>query len=528
MIASSVPPPPKETSTAPTGARHVIAVGGGRGGVGKSVLSVNIGVYLAQLGRSVLLVDADGAGGALHTLLGVEAPAVEPPGEDGEQAFVPTLATPVPGLRLVPQTYRAGSTQPERTAKKAHWVHELRKLDVDYVVLDLGAGTAPATLDLFLSADLGLTLTTPEPPSVEAVYRFARGLFQRTVRRLLVSDRFRLRVLERAQSELGPLPTPLALARALGRYDSSLGQLAMAELARLRPRLVVNETRLRTDVELGPTMSEMARRYLGIELDYVGNIEHDDAAWLSVLRRRPLLIDNTTSKSARNIERIARRLLALLVTRESERTLDPVPLVAREPNLYDVLGAPRGSTDEELRRAYKRQRENYQVGSLPLTSLLSNEALKLEQAQIEEANETLLDPLRRKAYDASVFPDEPVPSPRPVVVDPTLEAEREMMQRELAREINAETEYTGRLLAKVRESRGIALEDIARATKISLGHLRAIEADAFPELPALVYTRGFVQELAKYLKLDAAQVTKTYVRRFRDFLAAQGGGDTAS
>ncbi len=44
-----------------------------------------------------------------------------------------------------------------------------------------------------------------------------------------------------------------------------------------------------------------------------------------------------------------------------------------------------------------------------------------------------------------------------------------------------------------------------------MSHLRAIEADAFPDLPALVYTRGFVQELAKFLKLDAAQVVKTYV-----------------
>lgn len=528
MILSSVPPPPKESSTAPSGARHVIAVGGGRGGVGKSVLSVNIAVYLAQLGRSVLLVDADGAGPTLHTLLGVDAPAVIAPSDEGEEDFVPTVTTPVPGLRLVPQTYRAGSTQPERAGRKAHWVHELRKLAVDYVVLDLGAGTAPATLDLFLSADLGLTVSTPEPPSVEAVYRFARALFQRTVRRLLVSDRFRLRLLERAQSELGPLPAPAVLARALARYDSNLGQLAAAELARLRPKLVINETRLRTDIELGPTMNEMARRYLGVDLDYVGHVEHDDAAWLSVLRKRPLLIDNTTSKSARNIERIARRLLALMVTKESDKSAEPIALVPPEPNLYDVLGAPRGATDEELRRAYKRQKENYQAGSLPLTSLLTSDALKLEQAQIEEAHETLLDPLRRKAYDASVFPNEPAPPPGPTPVSPAALAEREMMQRELAREINAETEYTGSLLAKVREARGVSIEEIARATKISMSHLRAIEADAFPDLPALVYTRGFVQELAKYLKLDATQVTKTYVRRFRDYLRATGGGDTAS
>jgi flagellar biosynthesis protein FlhG len=273
----------------------------------------------------------------------------------------------------------------------------------------------------------------------------------------------------------------------------------------------------------------MAKRYLGAELDYLGHVEHDDAAWLSVLRRRPLLIDNTTSKSARNIERIARRLLALMVTRESERTAEPLPLRPPEPNLYDVLGVSRGATDEELRRAYKRQREIYQAGSLPLTSLLAVDALKAEQAQIEEAHETLLDTVRRKAYDVSVFPDDAVEAPpRPAPVDATLEAERELMQRELLREINAETEFTGRLLAKVRESRGTTIEEIARATKISMAHLRAIEADAFPDLPALVYTRGFVQELAKYLKLDAAQVVKTYVRRYRDWLATADGGDTAS
>jgi len=528
MLASSAPPPLKETSTAPTGARHVIAVGGGRGGVGKSLLSVNIAVYLAQLGRSVLLVDADSAGPTLHTLLGVEAPSLPAPAEDAEVPDFLTLATPVPGLRLVPQTYRIGSTIPERAGRRAHWVHELQKLEVDYIVLDLGGGTAPATLDLFLSADIGVTVTTPEPPSVEAVYRFSRALFQRTVRRLFVSDRFRMRLLERALGELGPLPAPEKLVRALGRYDNNLGQLAQAELARLRPRLVVNETRLRTDIELGPTMRDMAKRYLGAELDYLGHVEHDDAAWLSVLRRRPLLIDNTTSKSARNIERIARRLLALMVTRENERTAEPLPLRPPDTNLYDVLGVSRGATDEELRRAYKRQREVYQTGSLPLTSLLTLDALKAEQAQIEEAHETLLDPLRRKAYEASVFPNEPVAPPRPEPVDATVEAERELLQRELLREINAETEFTGRLLAKVRESRGTTIEEIARATKISMTHLRAIEADAFPDLPAMVYTRGFVQELAKYLKLDAAQVVKTYVRRYRDWLATADGGDTAS
>lgn len=528
MFPPSLPPPLPQRSSAPAGARRVIAVGGGRGGVGKSLLAANFAVYLAQLGRSVLLVDADPAGAGLHTLLGVELPLRPTSGDEPDDDALESIPSGVPGLELVPQGYRAGSTVPTRPGRKPHWVQELRQQDVDYVVMDLGGGTAPATLDLFLGADVGIMLATPEPPSVEAVYRFVRCLFQRVLRRMLVSDRFRMRLAERAQDELGPLPSPEALTRTLARYDPNLGQLAATELAKLRPRLVVNETRLRPDIELGATMSEMSKRYLGVDLDYAGHIEHDDAAWLSVVRRRPLLIDNPTSKSARNLERIARRILALLLTRESEKPAEPIPLVAAEPNLYDVLGLHRGATDEELRRAYKRQRENYQLGSLPLTSLLGLEAQKREQARVEEAHATLLDPVRRKAYDASVFPAQPPEAPKkPVALDSAVEAERELMRRELARELNAETEFTGKLLSKVREARGVELEEIAKSTKISLTHLRAIEADAFAELPALVYTRGFVQELAKFLKLDAAQVTKTYIRRFREWRAA-AGGETAS
>ena len=76
---------------------------------------------------------------------------------------------------------------------------------------------------------------------------------------------------------------------------------------------------------------------------------------------------------------------------------------------------------------------------------------------------------------------------------------------------------------KVREAMGVELADIARETKISVSHIAAIEAEAFDGLPALVYTRGFVQQLAKFLKLDPTQVTKTYLRRLRESRAESDG-----
>ncbi len=503
--------------------RHVIAVGGGRGGVGKSTVAVNLAVYLAQLGRTVVLVDADPAGAELHTILGLPLPALTE-GTEPEEFELRTFPTPVPGLLLMPQLYLPGSTVPLRPGRKAVWARKLRQLPADYVILDLGGGTAPATLDLFLSADLGICVTTPDPTGVEVTYRFGRALFLRRLRRLLIKDRFKMRLVERAQLELPPLPSPLDVVHALAHYDTSLAELAASELGRLRPRLVVNGIRLRADSDLGPAMCEMATRFLGIPWDYVGQIEQDDSVWLSSVRRRPLLIDSPTSKSARNLERIARRVLALVTTREQARGFVPPPIVAPELSLYDVLGAHRGATDEELRRAYKRQREIYQPESLSLTSLVTAARLAHENAAIEEAHDTLLDPLRRRAYDLSTAPsDDREPAVNSGVDDSALLAERALLRDELSREIGAETEFTGSLLTRVRESLGIEIEAIAQRTKISATHLRAIESEDFRSLPALVYTRGFLQQVAKCLELDPAQVTRTYLKRMR----GQSGSGTS-
>ena len=509
-------------SIPPRNVRNVIAVGGGRGGVGKSVLAVNLAVYLAQLGRTVTLIDADPSGAELHTMLGAEQPRPSGRADDTEDEDLATVPTQIPGLLLMPQRYSVGSTVPVRPGRKPRWARSLRQLDVDYVLIDLGAGTAPATLDLFLSADLGLCVTSPEPPSVEATYRFMRALYQRRIRRTLLKDRFKMRLVERAQSELSPLPAPPEIVRALARYDTKLAELAASELAKLRPRLAVNNVRLRTDGELGLAMHDMARRYLGVELDYVGHIEQDDSVWLSVVRRRPVLIDSPTSKSARNLERIARRVLALATTREQARVVDPIPIVPSEPNLYEVLWTHRGATDEEVRRAYKRQREHYRAGSLPVTSLMTEDELVVERARVEEAHDTLLDPVRRRAYDLSTFPQDEDNTPEHrVESDSALAAERAMLREQLAHELNAETVFSGELLGKVREAHGVSIEDIATHTKISARHLRAIEAEDFRSLPALVYTRGFVQQVAKYLQLDPTQVSRTYLRRFREWRAAE-------
>ncbi len=138
--------PARHDASLELGVRSVgrfIAVGGGRGGVGKSLVAVNLAVYFAQLGKGVVLVDADAAGSNLHSHFGLRAARSEPDlGEDGPGAMRAALVpTSVPGLSLLPAAHDAiapGLTL--RAGRKMRWLASLRALPAEYLVIDVGPG----------------------------------------------------------------------------------------------------------------------------------------------------------------------------------------------------------------------------------------------------------------------------------------------------------------------------------------------------------------------------------------------------
>ncbi len=499
----------------PVRARKIVAIGAGRGGVGKGLVAANLAIYFAQLGKTVVLVDADTSGSNLHAQFDLPAARREPSLDDFEAALVPTS---VPGLSILPAAHDAAyGPSLLRAGRKAQWLSRLRAIPADYLVIDAGPGAGNFSVDLVLAADVPIAVTAPDPAAVETTYRFVRAAYRRRLRRALLRDRFRMHLFERALSELDALPSPLDLVRALAKTDRTLAELAWAEAKKMRFYLVVNQTRLRGDLELGSWMSMLAARHYGIELDELGHIEHDDTVWLSMRRRRPLLVDSPTCKAARNLERIGRRVVALVTTPTppASHAVESPPTGA--PTLYEVLGVSRTASDEEVRRAYKNQREVYATESIAVSSLLEPDQLRAEQARLEEAYDTLLDSVRRRAYDLSTFPERPDAPAVPRAVPTTAaDVEQRMLRAELVREIGPDTEFSGATLRKIREAQGVDLGEISARTKIGRLHLAAIEEESWDALPAEVYVRGFVVELAKFLRLDPAQVQRTYLRRMRE------------
>lgn len=490
---------------------RILSVTGAKGGVGKSVLAANLAVYLASIGRKVVLADADTGGANLHTLVGVRPPGAPTIPDDGAPADAPSLIeTSVPGLWL----HHAGLDEPPPGAPRggrAELETKLRALDADYVVVDLGSGTASDLLDFHLAADLSVFVTLPEPTALENTYRYIRHAYVRHLRRC-ASDAETRRALMDKVRELGGAPHPLDLWRRLEDDGDPLADPVRAWLESFSPCMVLNQTRLRADLELGEGIRTAARRRLGVSLEYLGHIDYDDTVWSTVRVRRLLLIETPGTKAAKSIEKIARRLLAIesgKARRRMQRTVPP-------ESHHDLLDVDRGATDEDVRRAFKRAKEIYSPDALACYGLFSADELDKVRTRLEEAHDVLLDPARRRPYELSVFPmddDEEDEAPTD---------EQALAERPPPPQVTPDTDWTGALLKQVRESSGIDLRDISQKTKVGLYYLKAIEQDDYGALPAAVYVRGFVAELAKYLRLDAAHVSRTYVKRYKRFLEERG------
>lgn len=295
-------------------ARRILAVGGGKGGIGKSLVSANLGIALAQRGANVVLVDADLGGANLHTCLGVPTPTrtlsdfIEHRVERIEDALLPTG---VERLSLLSGAHDMLDAANPKHGKKQRLIRHVSTLDADYVIIDLGAGTSFNTLDFFLAADRGIVVMLPEPTSIENAYRFIKAAFFRKLQMLEGKHGIKEWVAEAVAGRPGAPQTPWEIIARLRERDSVAASALELDLAGFRPWLVVNQARSRSDYDVGTTVSAAWKKFFGLDLGYLGAVTYDDEVWKSIRTRRPVMVDRPQSAAATGLLRITENLLAL-------------------------------------------------------------------------------------------------------------------------------------------------------------------------------------------------------------------------
>jgi flagellar biosynthesis protein FlhG len=306
-LLAPVPPP------APRTQRQIWSVGGGKGGIGKSLLTASLGFQLARMGKRVVLVDADLGAANLHTCLGLPGPErtladfIQRRAERIEDVLVDTG---FPGLRLISGASDFLGAANIKYVQKIRLLNRIRALDVDVVLLDLGAGTAFNIIDFFLISDVSILTVVPEPTSIENGYRFIKSALYRRLRNVATHEAVR-QIVDAALDPKNPLGmrTPLDLVARVATEDAEAARLMSREMAAFQPRFVVNQVRDDGDVPIGHQLVSACARHLGVKAAYAGFVHYDDAVWRSVRRRRLFMVDAPNSPAADELRRLARALL---------------------------------------------------------------------------------------------------------------------------------------------------------------------------------------------------------------------------
>jgi len=290
-------------------------IGGGKGGTGKSFLSGNLGVSLAALGYSTLLVDVDLGAPNLHTMVGLTEPSKSL--SDFINKRVMTLMeaveeTPIPHLFLI-----SGAKNNLDIANLAHEqkikiLRAISKLPYEFILLDLGAGTAFNTIDFFMISDSGIFITTPEPTAIENIYRLIRSVYFRKISQVLKSHHFRL-LAEEAQKRNADatVNNPEMLLDVVKEMDPERGNELEVALMAFHFKLVVNQIRKQDNPNLGTMICKIIQKHLGLRIEFAGNISFDERIHDAVCRKASYMRKYPYTQSASEIRQICENMLLI-------------------------------------------------------------------------------------------------------------------------------------------------------------------------------------------------------------------------
>lgn len=317
MVQASTGPQPAE----------LWAIASGKGGVGRSFLTANLGYVLARQLGQVTLVDADCGGGNLQTFLGLKGEG------EGLDAFLQgrtndlnelTRFPDAPGMKLVSGV--GNFAQDLSGAARTRLLNALRRLETSPVLLDLESGSLPSVLELFARAERPILVVLPEPAAVEDAHGFIRRWYLGELRRLasglgLSKKTFDAEVM---QAERRGPPRPSELLSRVDRLLPGAGQSLSEQLAQRKLYLVLNQVRHASDMPVGLGLKQAVQSYFGISVRFVGTIGYDPDAWLSARRRRLRVREA-------GAEQLASQLSTLVQNLISDRDLDlPEPPGGRD------------------------------------------------------------------------------------------------------------------------------------------------------------------------------------------------------
>lgn len=272
---------------------RIWAIGGGKGGVGKSVLSTGIAMTLARQGQRCIMIDADLGGANLHTFLGMGHPKYTLSDLFGKKSKTLQdilLDTPFDNLQLISGARAMLDMANMNYLQKMKLIRQVYSLNADHIFIDLGAGSSFNVLDFFIVAHNGVMVVMPTPTSIENAYHFLRAVYFRKLRKVVRE----LKVEDLVDSALNDkvkrgIRSPRDLMSDLQQRDRVAGDQIAQAMGQFSPRLIINQVQRSEGHVLAEEIALACREFFGIELNVAGVVRSDDRVLKSLKSRRPVL-----------------------------------------------------------------------------------------------------------------------------------------------------------------------------------------------------------------------------------------------
>lgn len=240
---------------------QVIAVTGGKGGVGKSNVSINLSLALAEQGRRVVLMDADLGLANIDVLLGITAARNIGDVLAGDCSLREVLVDGPGGIKIVPASSGTQHLTHLGPLEHAGLINAFSELsnDLDVLIIDTAAGISEQVVSFIRAAQEVLVVVCDEPTSITDAY---------------------------------------ALIKLLNK-----------EHGILRFRVLANQVRSEQEGRhLFGKLTKVTDRFLEVALQYVGSIPYDEAVRKAVQRQRPVFETYPRAKASLAFRQLAQKV----------------------------------------------------------------------------------------------------------------------------------------------------------------------------------------------------------------------------
>ena len=290
------------------------SIGGGKGGIGKSLVTLGLGIALARMGKKVILIDGDLGGANLHTLMGVRYPHITLEhflSKKVSRLEDTIIETSVDGIGLICGADDLMGAANPTFSQKVRLLHQIEELPSQYVLFDQGAGTSFNTLDFFNFSGGKIAMFTSQTTSLQNAYGFIKSALYRKLSRDFAKDDEILQLLyQGGDAEVGNNINTIQdlLDHFKDANPEKHARLSQA-LWDFHLFLVVNMVKTNADLKAPEIIRSVCRDFLNIQPDIMGQVLYDPGVEAAISQMVPFPLHQKKSKAMVGLEQIALNLV---------------------------------------------------------------------------------------------------------------------------------------------------------------------------------------------------------------------------